>query len=207
MDFNSFFGVRIICREVENALRHTIEPATSTLRRRAPCITGRQRPHLKKDNFRGTMSYVDNNLLPHEQVVYRANLHWMIYGPAAIVSVLALLVLVSSIGGRSGGIASFGGLLLLIGLVMFFFRWIAVRTSEFAVTSKRVVIKVGLVRRHSLELLLRQVEGIGVDQGIVGRIFGYGTITVAGTGGTKEPFRGIANPLEFRRQVQTLSAA
>jgi hypothetical protein len=31
---------------------------------------------------------------------------------------------------------------------------------------------------------------------------GYGTITVVGTGGTKEAFRLISNPLEFRRQVQ-----
>jgi uncharacterized membrane protein YdbT with pleckstrin-like domain len=152
------------------------------------------------------VSYVDNNLLPEERVVYRASLHWIIYGPAAIVLLVALLILVISAVDRSGAAASFGVLLLLVAAVMLLFRWIRVKTSEFAVTSKRVVIKVGLVRRHSLELLLRQVEGIGVDQGIVGRIFGYGTITVAGTGGTKEPFRQIANPLEFRRQVQTLSA-
>jgi uncharacterized membrane protein YdbT with pleckstrin-like domain len=80
--------------------------------------------------------------------------------------------------------------------------WIRASSSEFAITNKRVLIKVGLVRRHSLELLLQKVEGIGVDQSILGRILGYGTITVSGVGGTKEAFRMISSPLEFRRQVQ-----
>ncbi len=69
-------------------------------------------------------------------------------------------------------------------------------------TTRRVLIKVGVLRRRSLELLLSKVESIGVDQGIVGRLLGYGTIIVTGTGGTKEPFRMIAAPLEFRRMVQ-----
>jgi uncharacterized membrane protein YdbT with pleckstrin-like domain len=90
----------------------------------------------------------------------------------------------------------------LVGILLGVLRFIAYKSSEFAVTNKRVLIKVGFIRRHSLELLLQKVEGIGVDQGIVGRIFGYGTIIVTGTGGTKEPFKNIENPLEFRKQVQ-----
>jgi uncharacterized membrane protein YdbT with pleckstrin-like domain len=85
--------------------------------------------------------------------------------------------------------------------------WIDSLSSEFAVTNKRVLVKVGLIRRHSLELLLQKVEGIGVDQTLTGRILGYGTITVSGTGGTREAFRLISDPLEFRRQVQAEIAA
>src|SRR5258706_11991105 len=84
-----------------------------------------------------------------------------------------------------------------------FSRWRARISSEFAVTNKRVLIKVGFIRRHSLELLLQKVEGIGVDQGIWGRAVDYGTIMVTGTGGTNEPFKNIAAPLEVRKQVQS----
>ncbi|MGO9985725.1 MAG: PH domain-containing protein [Rhodomicrobium sp.] len=79
-----------------------------------------------------------------------------------------------------------------------------IRTSEFAVTDHRVMVKVGVIRRHSLEIMLPQVEGIGVDQGILGRILSYGTITVSGTGATHEHFIRIRNPLEFRRRVHVL---
>jgi uncharacterized membrane protein YdbT with pleckstrin-like domain len=147
------------------------------------------------------MGYVDSNLLPNEQVTYRARLHHVIYALPALVLVFALLVTLGG-GGWIAGLA-----IGLIGFVLFLPPWIRSTSSEFAITNKRVLIKVGLVRRHSLELLLQKVEGIGVDQGILGRILGYGTITVSGVGGTKEAFRMISNPLEFRRQVQASLAS
>ena len=80
--------------------------------------------------------------------------------------------------------------------------WIDRATSEFAVTNKRVIIKVGWIRRRSLETLLTKVEGIEVNQGIWGRVFDYGTIVITGTGGSKETFARIGAPLLFRRKVQ-----
>jgi uncharacterized membrane protein YdbT with pleckstrin-like domain len=76
-------------------------------------------------------------------------------------------------------------------------------TSEFALTNKRVLFKVGWLRRKTQELLLKKVEGISVDQSVLGRLLGFGTITVTGTGGTREPFPNIAGPLEFRSQIQS----
>jgi uncharacterized membrane protein YdbT with pleckstrin-like domain len=144
------------------------------------------------------MSYIQNNLLPNEEITYHAHLHRIIYLLPICFFIAALLVTI--LGGHVGWIA--GVILGVIGLILFIPPWIRSMSSEFAITNKRVLIKVGLIRRHSLELLLQKVEGIGVDQGILGRILGYGTITVSGVGGTKEAFRMISNPLEFRRQVQ-----
>jgi uncharacterized membrane protein YdbT with pleckstrin-like domain len=141
------------------------------------------------------MSYVERNLLPNEEIKYRARLHRIIYLFPTCLLIAAVLVALA--GGRIAG-----GVLAAIGLVLFVPPWIRSASSEFAITNKRVLIKVGLIRRHSLELLLSKVEGIGVDQGVLGRILGYGTITVSGVGGTKEAFAMISSPLEFRRQVQ-----
>jgi uncharacterized membrane protein YdbT with pleckstrin-like domain len=142
------------------------------------------------------MGYVDSNLLPNEHVTYRARVHRIIYLLPVCVLIIALVIALAS------GSWIAGAVLGVIGLLMMVPPWIRSISSEFAVTNKRVLVKVGLVRRHSLELLLQKVEGIGVDQGVLGRILGYGTITVSGTGGTREAFRMIARPLEFRRQVQ-----
>jgi len=79
---------------------------------------------------------------------------------------------------------------------------IAYFTSEFVVTNKRVLVKTGLIRRHSLELLLSKVEGILVNQGAIDRLIGCGTIIITGTGGSQNPYRHIAAPFEFRRRVQ-----
>jgi uncharacterized membrane protein YdbT with pleckstrin-like domain len=142
------------------------------------------------------MGYVDNNLLPNEQVTYRAKLHWIIYALPAVIIAIAVLVALTSHGWIAGLVLAALGVMTLVP------PWIRSVSSEFAITNKRVLIKIGLIRRHSLELLLQKVEGIGVDQGIAGRVLGYGTITVSGTGGTKESFPLISDPLEFRRQVQ-----
>jgi uncharacterized membrane protein YdbT with pleckstrin-like domain len=147
------------------------------------------------------MGYVESNLLPNEQITYRANLHWVIYALPAIVFLVAILVALGG-GGWIAGMA-----IGIVGFVLLLPPWIRASSSVFAITNKRVLIKVGLIRRHSLELLLQKVEGIGVDQGVLGRILGYGTITVSGVGGTKETFQMISNPLEFRRQVQASLAA
>ena len=148
------------------------------------------------------MSYVERNLLPNEQITYRARLHRIVYFLPDCVFLVAVIV------GFAGGGWIAAAVIGAIGLVLFVPPWIRSVSSEFAITNKRVLIKVGLVRRHSLELLLQKVEGIGVDQSVLGRILGFGTITVSGVGGTKESFRTISDPLEFRRQVQaSLSAA
>ena|ERR1022692_4051284 len=146
------------------------------------------------------MGYVEKNLLPDERVTYRARLHWIIYALPVMVWLIAIVV---AFGG--GGIAA--AVIGVLGLILWLPAWIKAGSSEFAITNKRVLIKVGLIRRHSLELLLQKIEGIGVDQTITGRILGFGTITVSGVGGTREAFRMISNPLEFRRQVQASLAS
>ncbi len=123
------------------------------------------------------MGYVESNLMAGEQVTYRARLHWVVF-----VSLKALFTL-------------------------FIAPLVARATSEFAVTNRRVIIKVGLVSRRTVELNLEKVESIGVDQPILGRLFGYGQIVVVGTGGTREPFPAIADPMGFRRAVNEATEA
>ena len=77
--------------------------------------------------------------------------------------------------------------------------------DEFAVTNKRVIVKTGLISRRTLEMNLSKIESVNVDQSIMGRILGYGTITIIGTGGTRESFPKIAEPLLFRKKFQELS--
>jgi hypothetical protein len=66
-------------------------------------------------------------------------------------------------------------------------------------------MKVGLIRTNINEIFLTKVESIFVKQGILGRLFGFGSIIVSGIGGTKDPFHKITNPLEFRKVIQEQS--
>ncbi len=152
------------------------------------------------------MGYVDHHLLDGERVVFRTRPHWILLaGPAGLVVVGAAVSVAPVVSGRPGWWSYPGLAIAVIGLAMLAARAVRRLTSEFAVTNLRVVMKVGILARRSDELLLQKVETIGVDQGILGRLLGYGTLTVTGTGGAHEPFPLVSDPLAFRRAVQEQS--
>jgi uncharacterized membrane protein YdbT with pleckstrin-like domain len=144
-------------------------------------------------------NYVQSNLIPGEQVVYETKVHPIVFlTPSAFVTggiVFGLL-----------GMPPAGAVFLAIGVVLFAAAWIRQWSSEFAVTNKRVIIKVGFISRRTIEINMSKVESVEVNQDIFGRVLNYGTIVVIGTGGTKEPFALIDDPLAFRRAVQSQQA-
>lgn len=150
------------------------------------------------------MSYIEKHLLPGERIAHRAHLHKISYVVPALVSVVILAGAAWAIAREQLWIGLAAAAVALLPLL---WAWIDYTSSEFAVTDRRVIIKVGFIQRRTLETMLGKVEGVGVDQTVLGRILGYGMITVTGTGGTREQFAGIADPLEFRRQVQAQISA
>ena len=148
------------------------------------------------------MSYVDNNLMSGEQVLYRAKLHWGIFVFPAILLFIGLIIAISAGAGVGGGGGTFLALVILllfaIPILLALKRYL---TTEFAVTSRRVIVKEGFIRRKALDLNHNRVEGLMVNQGVFARMFNAGTIWVMGTGGTKQPAHFIIDPMAFRRNA------
>jgi len=145
------------------------------------------------------MSYVQKTLLPEEKIIYHTKPHYAIFYPV-------FLWLAATIWFFSSDhiiLSPFFGNMLLLGSVFSCVSsLINYYCSEYAITSKRVIMKIGFIRRKSLEIFLDRIEGIYVDQGIFGRILGFGTVSVGGIGGTKDPFFYIPDPIKFRNAVQ-----
>ncbi len=139
-------------------------------------------------------NYINRALLKDESVVYETRLHRIVYLLPVLVIVLGALLW------RSMTVP--GVMITALGIVIFVDRFVQRMTSEYAVTSKRVVAKKGFLARRTIELVLSKVESVDVRQGVLGRMLGYGRIVVVGTGGTRERFSMIANPIDFRRAVQ-----
>ena len=121
-------------------------------------------------------SYVDNNLIRDEVVVYETKYHWKIYFTLKGIFTLFISPALK--------------------------QW----SDEFVITNKRIIIKTGVVSRDTFEMNLNKIESVNVDQRIMGRILGYGTITVIGTGGTRQSFPDISNAVEFRKSFQEVSS-
>ena len=149
------------------------------------------------------MSYIDSNLLAGEHVVFRTRLHWLLFmGP--VLFMLIVLVPVAWFL-STGSWSSYAWVPIGFGVLILVATFIKRQSSDFAVTNKRVMMKVGVFSTRSIELLLSKVEAIAVEQTLLGRMFGYGDIVITGSGGTKEAFSKIQSPLEFRRAVQSVT--
>ena len=160
------------------------------------------------------MGYVEENLLPGETILLQAKPHWaMFILPGTITALCGLFVLPGivtsglTLGDPQIGEGALTG--LICGFSMFLFVAVLMvgsataryLTTEFAITDRRIIAKRGLLRRKSLEVMLPKVESIGVTQSILGRFFGFGTIVVSGTGGTRQKFPNIAEPMKLRNQI------
>jgi uncharacterized membrane protein YdbT with pleckstrin-like domain len=153
------------------------------------------------------MRYVRRVLQPNETIVYATRLHWRIYVRTALF--FAICIAFAGAALATGGQRPEVGLALWIAAAIFLLlalsaglpAFVRRATTEFAITDHRVIYKTGLFRRHTIEMNRDKVESVDVDQTILGRIFGYGTIIVRGTGGSLEPIRNITDPIAFRSHI------
>jgi uncharacterized membrane protein YdbT with pleckstrin-like domain len=141
---------------------------------------------LTFNEWRKTMaSYVQSVIGAGEEIKYSAQV--------SVWSMIPLFIL---------------GFLLLgvfgLGIVCFLIAFLRYKTTELAVTNKKVIAKFGFIQRDTIELLLNKAESIQVKQSILGRMLNYGTIIVSGAGNPQAPIPGIADPLEFRRQFMEI---
>ena len=140
------------------------------------------------------MAYVESNLLAGERVEKTAKVHWWAWGKGVAIVLIGVVAAFLD----AAGVAA---VLIPLGLVYVVRGLIIVLTTELAVTDRRVIAKFGLIRRSTVELLHAKIEGMNVDQSIFGRLLGFGTIVVNGTGSSKTPIPHIAQPLAFRKEV------
>lgn len=89
----------------------------------------------------------------------------------------------------------------MLTIISFARCWFVRVTTEIVVTDKRIIHKVGWIARRTEEMNITKVETVDVDQGVVGRILGFGTVLIRGIGGSWEPLRRLASPLELRNAI------
>lgn len=123
-------------------------------------------------------SYIESTLSNGETILYKGRKSpWSYIGHVILGTALVL----------------FG-----VGLLFYLFAWIDYRTTEMAITNKRVVSKTGFIGRKVIEIGVRRVESIQVNQGILGRIFGFGDIVISGAGTPQAVIKFVDNPIAFR---------
>ena len=125
-------------------------------------------------------SYVEDALVKDERIVHLGHISlWALWYLIALGVVL---------------LPAFG-----LGLIFLVLAYVKYRTTELAITNKRVIVKSGFIRRSTTEINLNKVESLQVDQEVLGRMFNFGTLIISGAGTPQAPVAGISRPMEFRK--------
>jgi uncharacterized membrane protein YdbT with pleckstrin-like domain len=119
------------------------------------------------------MSYIQSILEPGEQVRYHTTISWTIYTPAILLAICALAS--AALAGSHAHMAGLGWLAAIAfavaAVVAFVPAWFRRWTTEITVTDRRVILKRGLIRRHTVEMNMNKIESVDVDQSLLGRLF------------------------------------
>jgi uncharacterized membrane protein YdbT with pleckstrin-like domain len=150
------------------------------------------------------VAYVHSVLQPGETIKAIGRLHWINYLKAFLLAAIAVVCLLYGQQDATKverSVTYVGWLLLALALVMFLGAWFTRQMTELSVTNHRVIYKTGFIRRHTVEMNMDKVETVNVDQSILGRLLGYGTIHVLGTGQGIQGLSRIAGPIDLRSAI------
>jgi membrane protein YdbS with pleckstrin-like domain len=150
------------------------------------------------------MTYYTKVLQPDEQVKFVGKLHWTIYRNAIALGTLAIIVALFSAylsDNQRWVVLAGAGILAILAIVSFLGAWFVRTSTEIVVTDKRIIHKVGWIARRTEEINITKVETVDVAQGVLGRIFDFGTVLIKGIGGSWEPLRRVASPLRLRNAI------
>jgi uncharacterized membrane protein YdbT with pleckstrin-like domain len=150
-------------------------------------------------------SYVETIIGPGEHIVHVGRvslltiLSSLLGGTFLIVVAIALLLMPV---GSPDVTRALAGIAAALGVLVIVVALVRRSSTELAVTNRRVIAKFGLIARSTVEMNLAKIESVRVEQTVLGRLFGFGSIIVTGTGSTMDPIRFIADPIAFRQAIQ-----
>lgn len=155
--------------------------------------------------------YLSRIIGDDEYIVSVSHLHWIAYSTSFVLVVIGGLIGVAGdflpeLFPRSN-IADYIALLPLrvlslsiiaVGTLLFLFVFIRQISTDLIVTNRHIFFKKGFLDVNIYGVSLQRVASIDVDQTLLGRILGYGTITVdAFSSDDIPPINPVSNPYRF----------
>lgn len=144
------------------------------------------------------MGYIEQTLMDGERIIYRAELHSIIYWMPALLVLLALAVFIIPGGSGTLTMQIIAAVILLVAAA-----WTAIKANggrQYVLTNRRLIAKTGIIQRNSNDLILRKCENVRVRQSLLGRLLNYGTVIVS-TGEATNQYPYIQDPIRFTTQI------
>jgi len=116
-----------------------------------------------------------------------------------LILVAALLLLLNSEFRPIGWVAVILAIAPFIEAVRIFLDW---SNEQYIITNRRVMEVRGIINKHVRDSALEKVNDVELDQSVLGRLLGYGTVQIiTGSDIGVNMFRRISSPVRFKRSM------
>lgn len=149
------------------------------------------------------MGFPIAQLNDNEEMILDLRPHWWFCIRPALAIILAAVALATSAAkGAPAVVQQFGGACLLLAVLWLGARLIRWVTTNFVVTTERLIHRSGVLARHEVIISLDRIQAVLADTTILERLLGTGDLTVESAGERGlQVFRDIARPTAVQQEI------
>jgi len=150
------------------------------------------------------VAFPKNLLQEHEELVFDLKPHWWFMVPAGAALGASIVLGLISLGANSAA-KSLAGILILAALVYFGYTYACWTTTNFALTTERIIYRQGLVSRRGTHMPLEKINTVDFHQRLFERIIGAGDLIIeSGSDRGVETFHDVRKPLAVQQEINRL---
>lgn len=135
-------------------------------------------------SYADAVAFPESILTDDEHVAMHLHPHWREMARPVLVLLLGIAAVVAAFVWLENDIAvySIGGAVLALVLWLTVWPWIVWRTRHYIFTNERVILQYGIFRRERRDIPLHRVNDHTMNQTLVDRMFGCGTLVIESAG-------------------------
>lgn len=149
------------------------------------------------------MAFPKNLLQDNEEVILDLRPHWSAIFPASALLVLAIAAGIATLALTGNNPARIVvGVVIVVALVHFAYRYVRWTTTNFVVTSERLISRSGLVARRATQIPLEKINSVDFSQTVFERMIGAGDLLIeSGAEQGVQRFSNVRKPLAVQTEV------
>ena len=152
------------------------------------------------------MPFPKKNLNANETIALDMHPHWWYFAEPALTLIGAIILAALVLGETDGDTQKSLGwvmLIILVGtaiwLVVRYLKWL---TTNFVITSNRLIFRQGLIAKSGIEIPLERVNNVNFHQSVFERILGAGDLLIESGGEDgQQRFTDIRHPAQVQNLI------
>ena len=156
-----------------------------------------------RDGYDSPVPFSRKLLNENEELVLDLHPHWVYFVKSALLFIVAVALGVLLLAWGWEGVTLAGsGILILIALLWVGFTYLEWVTTNFVITTDRLIYRHGILSKHGIEIPLERVNTVFFSQSILERVVGSGDLVIESAGELgRQEFSNVRKPSAVQNEI------